>query len=245
MRRQKPPAPTAASARGSSAHSKLSCASAHQVDEHVLERGLGALPCETRPRCDRARSPPRAPRRRGRKHAGWCRTAPPCRRRGVCRASRASSARSRRPLAHRVGRRDATSAITSSTVPCASSSPIGDIGDLVAALGLVHVVGGDEHGEALARRARGSRSRTRAAPWDRRPRSARRAAAAAGSAACRRRARAAASSRPRASPRAAPRGPSSPSRSIIVARRARPDRRGRRRARRIPGSRAPKGPDRG
>ena len=102
--------------------------------------------------------------------------------------------------------RDATAAITSVDGAVREQLAIGDIGDLVTALGLVHVVGRDQHGEPVARRARGSRSRIRAAPWDRRRRSARRAAAAAGSAACRRRARAAASSRPTARRRAAPRG---------------------------------------
>ena len=81
----------------------------------------------------------------------------------------------------------------------------------MAALRLVHVMGGDEHGDAAARRARGSGPRTRAAPSDRRRRSARRAAAAAGRAAGRRRARAAASSRPRARRRAASRASVRPS----------------------------------
>ena len=122
---------------------------------------------------------------------------------------------------------------------------IGDVGDLVAALGLVHVVGRDQHGEAVARRARGSRPRTRAAPWDRRRRSARRAAAAAARAGCRRRAPAAASSRRTARRRAGPRGRSRPSRSIIVARRLAPASAGRRCGRRTPGSPAPTGPGRG
>ena len=53
---------------------------AHQVDEHVLERGLGPLPLEILALRDRARSPLRALPRRGPTRAGWCRTAPPCRR---------------------------------------------------------------------------------------------------------------------------------------------------------------------
>ena len=75
---------------------------------------------------------------------------------------------------------------------------IGDVGEPVAALRLVHVVGGDQHRDALRRRAGGSRPRNRAAPWGPRRRWARRAAAAAARAACRRPAPAAASSRPTA-----------------------------------------------
>ena len=64
------------------------------------------------------------------------------------------------------------------------------------------------------------RPRSRAAPSDRRRRSARRAAAAPARGAGTRRARAAASSRPRARPRAASRARSRPSRSSAVAHRA-------------------------
>ena len=74
-------------------------------------------------------------------------------------------------------------------------------------------------------RARGSRSRIRAAPSGRRRRSARRAAAVAGSAACRRRAQAAASSRRTARRQAAPRGRSGrAARSCRAPRRADVDR---------------------
>ena len=40
-------------------------------------------------------------------------------------------------------------ATTSFAVPLRQQFAEGDIGDLVAALGLVHVMGGDEHGDAL------------------------------------------------------------------------------------------------
>ncbi len=214
VRRQKPPRRRCAVAERH-AHWKLSLRLAHQVDEHVLERGLRAASRSGPAGRDRARSQPRAPPRRVRTRAGWCRTARPCRCRGVGCSSSASLARSSPFAALTVvgGEMRGRDHLLDRAVR--QQHAIGDIGDLVAALGLVHVVGRDEHGEALARRAHGSRSRIRAAPWDRRPRSARRAGGVAGSAACRRRARAAASSRRKARRRAAPRGPSSPSRSIM------------------------------
>ena len=65
---------------------------AHQVDEHVLERRLGLLPVRARRVAVAARSPPRAPPRRGRRRAGWCRTAPPCRCPACRRALRQAAA---------------------------------------------------------------------------------------------------------------------------------------------------------
>ena len=106
-------------------------------------------------------------------------------------------------------------------VPRAIRLAVEDVGDVVAALGLVHVVGRDQHGDAARRRARGSRPRNRAAPAGRRRRSARRAAAAWARAASRRPARGAASSRPRAARRAACAGPASPSLSSASSTRSR------------------------
>ena len=83
---------------------------------------------------------------RGRKRAGWCRRAPPCRRRAC------SVSFSREPM--QVGDRTrpgGEAGLADDLVHGAvrQQLAVGDVGDLVAALGLVHVVRGDEHGQAL------------------------------------------------------------------------------------------------
>ena len=66
---------------------------------------------------------------------------------GPSAQARRPAASSPGPSACQVTRSDA--AITSSTVPCGQQPAVGDVGDAVAALGLVHVVGADQHGHAV------------------------------------------------------------------------------------------------
>ena len=109
------------------------------------------LPVRRPDRWRKAQSPPPVPPRRGRRHAGWCRTAPPCRRRDVFSSSLASRAK-----VVAVGRADLVGGqmrfrdhLLDRAVH--EQHAIGDVGDLVTALGLVHVMGGDQHGQALRR----------------------------------------------------------------------------------------------
>ena len=175
-----------------------------QMDEHVLEPRLDLAPVQTLAACvgdrllERARSVPATWSERPNTAAA---STP-----GVWRSRRAASSISS-PVASKVT--SPAWRATSSGAPCDDDAAVGEIDDALAALGLVHVVRRDQHGEAFARPCRGSGPRTRAAPWRRRRRSARRAAAASAGAARRRRAPGAASSRPRAARRAGrARGPS-------------------------------------
>ena len=121
-----------------------------------------------------------------------------------------------RPPASRAARRASASAPSPSTRWRASAIDhladgavgeelaVGDVGERVAALGLVHVMRGHQHRDALVRRARGCCSQKSRRASGRRPRWARRAAAASARGSDTRRARGAASSRRRACPRAGP-----------------------------------------
>ena len=108
-------------------------------------------------------------------------------------------------------------AITSSAVPRARSLPKAMIRQPVAALRLVHVVRGDQEGQAVARRGGGFAPRNRGAPSGPRRRSARRAGAASGRGSGRRRGPGAASSRRKAGRPAGSAASASPSRSRLSA----------------------------
>ena len=127
-------------------HWKLSRDLRHEADEHVLQRRLRDAPVQLGIGRGSRRSPCRARPRRGRRRAGWCRTGPPCR----CRARPSSFSRQRLQVGagHRVG---AQMRLRDHLVDRAlrQQLAVGDVGDLVAALGLVHVVRGDEHGHAF------------------------------------------------------------------------------------------------
>ena len=198
--------------RGSAAHgAKLSSRVFHQVDEDVLEAGLdlaatrsGCVAERAMARSSAAASSPltcsRLPK------ATACSTP------GCSRSCSASASRSG-PVTDQVVRRASRDDLGDGAV--GEQLAVGDVGEPMAALGLVHVVRGDEEGQALGRRAGGSPPRNRGAPWGRRRRSARRAAAAAARESGRRRARAAASSRRRAGRRVGAARPARPSRSML------------------------------
>src|SRR5665647_2943865 len=119
---------------------------AHQIDEHILERRLGALPVEPLARAERrdrclegARLPPRhmqaGAERRHHIDAGLA---------GELIRQRVQSFALRG--ADDVGRQvRGQDHLADRAVH--QQFAIGDVGDLVAALGLVHVMGGDQHRE--------------------------------------------------------------------------------------------------
>ena len=148
--------------------------------------------------CETARWLARAPLRRRRSRAAWCRRRRPAARPACSRSSPARIARSG-PVTDQVVRPDVLDHFAHRAVR--EQLAVGDVGEPVAALRFVHVVRGDEEGQALAPRAGESAPRNRGAPSGPRPRSARRAAAASARESGTRRARAAASSRRRAGPR--------------------------------------------
>ena len=92
------------------------------------------------------RAPPRAPRLSEPTTCSVGRTAPPARRPGLP-WSAAATCSSRGPAPRRCQPGIST---TSSTVPRGQHLAIGDVADAVAALGLVHVVGRDQHRQPAA-----------------------------------------------------------------------------------------------
>ena len=122
-----------------------------QVDEHVLEAGLGAAATRQPVPARRARAAsPRAPPRRGRSRAARSRRRRPARRPARRAAARRSPRRSS-PVTAQVVR--PWPAMISCGRALRHQPAVGDVGELVAALGLVHVVRADQHRDA----ARGER----------------------------------------------------------------------------------------
>ena len=129
-------------------HAMLSLRAGHELDEHVLEAGLAGLDRDAGPICGCRQAPLPARPGRSRRHAASRRTARPGRRR-ACRASASATSSSRAPCDDEGGE----PGIAHHLLDRAGGEhlAIGDVADAVAALGLVHVVGRDQHGQPAAR----------------------------------------------------------------------------------------------
>ena len=129
-------------------HSMLSFDAGHELDEDVLQAGLARrdrdalAPAEVLERCFEQRPGP------SRRRAASCRRARPARR-PACLRARLRPRSSRGPSTTKV----VSPAFGDDLVDRAAGQQlaVGDVADAVAALGLVHVVGGDQHGQPVAR----------------------------------------------------------------------------------------------